>query len=54
MTSGYIILGWVTVVGLPLTVLVAVILWPERVPKDRTVQAIQRRIEDEGESMADR
>ncbi|MFI7002507.1 hypothetical protein [Nocardia sp. NPDC050175] len=37
-------------VGLPLTVLLAVILWPEHIPKDRTVQAIQRRIKDEEES----
>lgn len=47
MSIEWIMLGWVAVIGLPLAVLVAVILWPERIPKDRTVQAIQRRIEGE-------
>ncbi|MEV4236433.1 MULTISPECIES: hypothetical protein [unclassified Nocardia] len=44
----WIMLGWVIVFGLPLTVVFAVIFWPERIPKDRTVQAIRQRIEDEG------
>ncbi|WP_158607759.1 hypothetical protein [Nocardia panacis] len=47
MNEGWITLGWVVVFGLPLGVVLAVILWPERIPKDRTVQAIRRRIEDE-------
>ncbi|WP_433658241.1 hypothetical protein ACQPW1_40335 [Nocardia sp. CA-128927] len=50
MSFGWIVLGWAAVIGLPLAVLVAVILWPEHIPKDRTVQAIRRRIEDEDES----
>ncbi|MET9283899.1 hypothetical protein ABZ894_05210 [Nocardia beijingensis] len=41
-------LGWVLVFALPGVVLVAVICWPERLPKDRTVEAIRQRIEDEG------
>lgn len=49
MNSGWTMLGWVAVFGLPLMVLVATILWPERTPKDRSVEAIRRRIEDEGE-----
>ncbi|WP_406237612.1 hypothetical protein [Nocardia sp. NBC_01009] len=36
--------------ALPLAVLVAVILWPERIPKDRTVEAIRARIESEHRS----
>ncbi|WP_433714620.1 hypothetical protein ACQP2U_11230 [Nocardia sp. CA-084685] len=43
----WIALGWVIVLGLPLTVVLAVIFWPERIPKDRTVRAIRQRIEDE-------
>lgn len=45
----WIMLGWVLVFALPVAVLVAVILWPERIPKDRTVEAISQRIEEEGE-----
>lgn len=45
--GGWVTLGWVTVFGLPLAVIVAVIVWPERIPKDRTVDAIKRRIRDE-------
>ncbi|WP_454198483.1 hypothetical protein [Nocardia sp. Marseille-Q1738] len=45
-------MSWVDVgiavaVGLPLGVLIAVIFWPERIPKDRSVEAIRQRIEDE-------
>ncbi|WP_155980709.1 hypothetical protein [Nocardia sp. CNY236] len=47
MSGGWIMLGWVAVFGLPLAVLVAVILWPERIPKDRSVEGIRQRIEDE-------
>ncbi|WP_155981112.1 hypothetical protein [Nocardia sp. CNY236] len=47
MTSGWIILGWVAVIGLPLVVLVTAILWPEHIPKDRSVEGIRQRIEDE-------
>ncbi|WP_155980736.1 hypothetical protein [Nocardia sp. CNY236] len=47
MNSGWTTLGWVAVVGLPLVVTVAVILWPQRIAKDRTVRAIRRRVEDE-------
>ncbi|NNH75904.1 hypothetical protein HLB23_39660 [Nocardia uniformis] len=47
MNGGWITLGWIIVLGLPLAVLVATILWPERIPKDRTVDAIARRIQDE-------
>ncbi|MFC6012688.1 hypothetical protein [Nocardia lasii] len=43
-----IALGWVVVVGLPLAVLGAAILWPERIPRDRSVDGIRERIETEG------
>ncbi|MFD8098034.1 hypothetical protein ACFV24_00715 [Nocardia fluminea] len=42
-------LGFVVAIGLPLAVLVGVVLWPERIPPDRTVDAIQRRVEAETE-----
>ncbi|WP_280294417.1 hypothetical protein [Nocardia abscessus] len=42
-------LGWVLVFALPGAVMVGVIFWPERIPKDRTVEAIRQRIDDEGE-----
>ncbi|MEV5835092.1 hypothetical protein [Nocardia sp. NPDC052112] len=45
--DGWITLGWVAVIGLPLAVGVAVILWPERIPKERTMEAIRQRVEDE-------
>ncbi|MEV6139848.1 hypothetical protein AB0L63_28145 [Nocardia sp. NPDC051990] len=40
-----IVLGWVAVVGIPLIVFIAAVLWPERIPKDRTVEAIRKRVE---------
>jgi hypothetical protein len=45
--DAWIILGFVVVIGLPLVVFVVAILWPERVPQDRTVEAIRQRIEKE-------
>ncbi|MGY2059494.1 hypothetical protein [Nocardia gipuzkoensis] len=45
----WIMLGWVLVFALPGAVIVGVVFWPERIPKDRTVEAIRQRIEDEGE-----
>ncbi|MGY4101096.1 hypothetical protein ACW2Q0_16300 [Nocardia sp. R16R-3T] len=42
-----IVLGWVVAIGLPLAVTVAVIVWPERIPKDYTVKEILERIERE-------
>ncbi|WP_433524726.1 hypothetical protein ACQPZ2_06495 [Nocardia pseudovaccinii] len=42
-----IALGWVVAIGLPLAVTVAVIVWPERIPKDRSVRGIRERIEYE-------
>lgn len=47
MTGGWLTLGWVTVFGLPLGVALGVIFWPERIAKDRTVEAIRQRIESE-------
>ncbi|MEU6562865.1 hypothetical protein [Nocardia nova] len=47
MNELWIAVGWVVVVGLPLTVLVVVIVWPERIPKDRTVDGIRCRIDAE-------
>lgn len=43
----WIVLGFVVVVGLPLVVIVVAICWPERIPRDRTVEAIRQRIEEE-------
>ncbi|RDI44514.1 hypothetical protein [Nocardia mexicana] len=45
--GGWLTFGFVIAIGLPLTVLVAVICWPERTPEDRTVEAIRRRVENE-------
>ncbi|WP_280305085.1 hypothetical protein [Nocardia neocaledoniensis] len=42
-----ITLLWIVVFGLPTTVLFAAILWPQRIPEDRTVDAIRRRVERE-------
>ncbi len=39
--------GWVVAIGLPLAVTVGAIVWPERIPKDRTVRRIRERIEHE-------
>ncbi|MFF2554152.1 hypothetical protein ACFVUS_24350 [Nocardia sp. NPDC058058] len=50
MSGGWITLGWVIVLGLPLAVVVTVICWPARIPKDRTVRAIRQRVEDEDRS----
>lgn len=47
MSGGWLFLGWLVVIGLPLAVLVAVIVWPQRGPEDRSVDAIRRRIEEE-------
>ncbi|WP_155981077.1 hypothetical protein [Nocardia sp. CNY236] len=47
MNGAWLTVGWVIVFCLPLAVLLAAILWPERIPKDRTVQGIRERIEDE-------
>lgn len=48
-----ITIGYVIVIGLPLAVIMAAILWPVRIPKDRTVEAIRQRIEGEGELSQD-
>ncbi|MFI2284237.1 hypothetical protein [Nocardia beijingensis] len=45
-----IALGFIVAVGLPLVVLALAILWPERIPEDRTVDAIRQRIEGEDRS----
>ncbi|MFC9968509.1 hypothetical protein ACFVH4_30140 [Nocardia ignorata] len=42
--------GFIVAVGLPLAVIVGVVLWPERIPPDRTVSAIQQRIARESAS----
>lgn len=39
--------GLVIVVALPIAVLVAVLIWPQRSPKDKSVTAIRDRIERE-------
>ncbi|MBF6070145.1 hypothetical protein IU488_14220 [Nocardia farcinica] len=43
----WVTLGWVLVFALPISVIIAAILWPERIPPDRTVDAIRRRVEEE-------
>ncbi|MBF6079622.1 hypothetical protein ACWDSF_21060 [Nocardia beijingensis] len=45
-----IALGFIVAIGLPLVVLALAILWPERIPKDHTVDAIRQRIEGEDRS----
>ncbi|GAB2686434.1 hypothetical protein [Nocardia thraciensis] len=45
--DGWLALGFVIAIGLPLTVMVAVIWWPERTSEDRSVEAIRQRVEDE-------
>ncbi|WP_433600554.1 hypothetical protein ACQPXH_01440 [Nocardia sp. CA-135953] len=47
ISDGWIMLGIMLAIGLPLGVVVAVIVWPERIPKDRTVDAIRARVEAE-------
>ncbi|MFI7003993.1 hypothetical protein [Nocardia sp. NPDC050175] len=47
MSGGWLTLGWVIVFALPLAVSLAAILWPERIPKDRTVDGIRQRIQNE-------
>ncbi|MFD4434157.1 hypothetical protein [Nocardia sp. NPDC058497] len=42
-------LGFVVAIGPPLAVLVGVVVWPTRIPPDRTVDAIRRRVESETE-----
>lgn len=42
-----IALGWVLVFALPIAVIIGVIVWPERIPPDRTVDAIRERVEAE-------
>ena len=38
---------WVVVFALPISVILAAILWPERIPPERTVDAIRERVERE-------
>lgn len=47
MSDGRVMFGLIVAIGIPLVVFVAAIFWPERIPKDRTVHAIQQRIADE-------
>ncbi|WP_433635502.1 hypothetical protein [Nocardia sp. CA-120079] len=42
--DGWIMCGLVMALGLPLGVLVALTVWPERIPADRTVEAIRTRL----------
>ncbi|WP_369023650.1 hypothetical protein [Nocardia cyriacigeorgica] len=39
--------GLLLAVAIPLAVIVGVVLWPERIPEERTVDAIRQRIERE-------
>lgn len=50
MSGGWLTVGWVLVFALPLVVGLAAILWPERLPPDRTVKPIRQRIQDEDQS----
>ncbi|MBF5001860.1 hypothetical protein IRT45_32565 [Nocardia sp. BSTN01] len=45
--NGWAMFGLVVCVGLPLVVLIATLLVPQRIPKDRKVETIRRRIQDE-------
>ncbi|WP_446224004.1 hypothetical protein ACTWPB_01780 [Nocardia sp. IBHARD005] len=42
-------LGFAIAIGLPLLVLFGVIVWPEPIPPERTVDAIRARLEAETE-----
>ncbi|MEW1740804.1 hypothetical protein ACWEPH_31585 [Nocardia beijingensis] len=43
-------MGLFVAFAVPLVVFFAVVFWPERIPKERTVDAIRERIEREGGS----
>ncbi|NKY42079.1 hypothetical protein [Nocardia cerradoensis] len=45
--TGWALCGFVVCIGLPLVVLIATLVVPQRIPKDRKVDAIRRRIENE-------
>ncbi|MBF6147453.1 MULTISPECIES: hypothetical protein [Nocardia] len=45
--NGWALLGLVVCIGLPLSVLIATLIVPQRIPKDRKVDVIRRRIENE-------
>lgn len=45
--NGWALLGLVVCIGLPLSVLIAALIVPQRIPKDRKVDVIRRRIENE-------
>ncbi|MEU8899941.1 hypothetical protein [Nocardia sp. NPDC048505] len=47
MTGAWLLLGWIVVFGLPLVVAIAAIAWQPRIPKDRSVDGIRRRIDEE-------
>lgn len=39
--------GLVLAIAIPLAVLIAVVLWPERIPEERSVDGIRARLERE-------
>lgn len=45
--NGWALLGLVVCIGLPLSVLIATLIVPQRIPKHREVDVIRRRIENE-------
>ncbi|MFF0496746.1 hypothetical protein ACFYU5_10110 [Nocardia aobensis] len=45
--TGWALCGFVVCICLPLVVLIATLVVPQRIPKDRKVDAIRRRIENE-------
>ncbi|OXR41550.1 hypothetical protein B7C42_06443 [Nocardia cerradoensis] len=45
--TGWALCGFVVCIGLPLSVLIATLVVPQLIPKDRKVDAIRRRIENE-------
>ncbi|WP_433670311.1 hypothetical protein ACQP06_03025 [Nocardia sp. CA-136227] len=49
MSGGWLTVGWVLVFALPLVVGTAAILWPQRIPRERSVNGIRARIENETE-----
>jgi hypothetical protein len=48
--TGWQWFGLAVAVGLPLAVLVATLVWPQRIPPGRSVEEIRRRVEDEDNS----
>ncbi|MGW4770795.1 hypothetical protein ACWEO2_22485 [Nocardia sp. NPDC004278] len=45
--SSWTLFGLTVAVGLPLAVILGTVFWPTQIPKDKSVDGIRQRIEDE-------